>query len=313
LEVIVRRFFAFAALLGLLAFARPARALDPLPDVYYGSGYIGWTLPADAKLWAMENLMEGLRNPDLSERQKVMKSIGFEKIRVGRELLWPEIEQPIEVETKWLGVERRKEAILTMPVRGRHAWIMVLFRQDANDETYWRPFQLLKFDAEPVEGIQVSYPDILGDQIYQVRVKHLSKDDIYGTRRVDSIFKFDEKQLRLTYQETDNFYRSGKFQGDPTKIHQELSFKGDQRIQRKVEIKTYPFMPAPEFYHYEESNVKPRKVMKASESFSWNPQNFSFYDPIAELEKLVTHKSPWVRREAARRLGEILKTSYPQL
>jgi hypothetical protein len=311
--MIVRRFFFMAALLAAAAASPSLRALDPLPAVYYGAGYLSWVLPADAKLWSMEKLLEALRDKDLPRRQATMKAIGFQKIRVGRQLLWPEIEQPYKVETKWLGIERRKEAILTMPAHGRHAWIMVLFRQDANDETYWRPFQFLKFDTDPVEGIEVSYPDILGDQIYFIRVKHLSKDDIYGTRRVDSIFKFDEKQLRLAYQETDNFYRAGKFQGDPVKIHQELDFPGNQRIVRKIEVKTYDFMPAPEFYHYEESNVKPRHVATAKETFSWDPQNFSFYDPQAELEKLVTHPSPWVRREAARRLGELVKTTHPQL
>lgn len=311
--MIVRRFFIMAVLLIMGTVSSRLSALDPLPAVYYGSGYLSWLLPADAKLWSMEKLMERLRDKDLARRQEAMKDIGFQKIRVGRQLLWPEIEQPFKVEAKWLGIDRRKEAILTMPAHGRYAWVMILFRQDANDETYWRPFQFLKFDTDPVDGIETSYPDILGDQIYFIRVKHLSKDDIYGTRSVESIFKFDEKQLRLTYQETDNFYRAGKFQGDPVKIHQKLDFPGDQRIIRKIEIKTYDFMPGPEFYHYEESNVKPRRAASTKETFSWDPQNFSFYDPQAELKKLVTHSSPWVRREAARRLGELVKTTHPQL
>jgi hypothetical protein len=308
-------FLAAGAVLSALLFglAKPALALDPLPDVYQGPGYISWVLPQDAKLWAMEKLMERLRDPDMKARREAMKEIGFEKIRVGRELFWPEIEQPIKVDTKWLGVDRRKEAIMTMPVRGRHAWVMILFRQDANDETYWRPFQFLKFDAEPVEGISVSYDDILGDEIFFVHVKHLAKDDIYGRRRVDSLFKFDEKQIRLTYQETDHFYRAGKFQGDPTRISQSLKFKGDQHLNRDIEVRTYPFMPDPEFEHYTDAQLTPRRVQHAKESFAWDPQNFSFYDPEAELAKLVRNPSPWVRREAARRLGEIMKTTHPQL
>ena len=59
--------------------------------------------------------------------------------------------------------------------------------------------------------------------------------------------------------------------------------------------------------------MKPRRTFSFSESFSWTPQNFSFYDPAAELEKLALNKSPEVRRDAARRLGEILKTTHAQL
>lgn len=299
--------------LALLCGGSRLAALDPLPDVHHGSGYLSWMLAKDSKRWAMEKLMERLRDPDLVYRQKAMKEIGFEKFRVGRSLMWPEIEQPLKVETSWLGIERRKLAVMTMPVKGHHAWIMILFRQDGNDEAYWRPIQFLKFDTDPVEGLQMDFPDINGEQIYFLQVKHLVKDDIYGSRIALSLFKFDEKQLRLTFQETDRFYRGGKFQGDPTKVKQVLKYPGDQHIVRTLEAVTFPFMKGPEFYQYEEENVSPRRTEKAVERFAWTPQFFSFYDPEAELEKLVTHKSKWVRRDAARRLGEVLKTTHPQL
>jgi hypothetical protein len=301
------------AIVSLLALGRPALALDPLPDIYEGPGYISWQVQQDAKLWRMEVLLERLRDPDLKEREKAMRAIGFEKFRVGRNLMMPEIIQPILVETKWLGIERRKHAILSLPLKGKHLWVLVVFRQDSNDEAYWRPYQFLKFDTDPNEGLRTSYPDIMGDQIYFLGLRHVAKNDVYGHRKVQSFFKYDEKQLRLAYQETDNYYRVGQFQGDPQRLEVEHVFKGDQRIIRKVVVKTYPFMPGPEFYNYEENNVKPRKTERFSESFSFNPQNFSFYEPMAELEKLVNHKSALVRREAARRLGENMKTTHPQL
>ena len=305
--------YRIAGLVLMLALSAGARALDPLPDVYHGAGYISWQVRADAPLWRMETLLERLRDPNIADRRKAMHDIGYEQGRVGRELMWPEITQPIKVEEKWLGIERRKLAVLTAPVKGSHAWTMVIFRQDSNDEAYWRPFQFLKFDTEPTEGLVVDFPDINGELIYFMQVKHVVKDDVYGWRKVDSIFKFDEKQLRLTYQEPYDYYRNGKFQGDPLRLSQKLTFKGDQRIRRELTIKTYPFMPGPDFYNYEEHNVKPRHTEKASERFSWDPQNFSFYNPIDELEKLVGNKSAFVRREAARRLGEVLKTTHPQL
>jgi hypothetical protein len=293
--------------------AAPLRALNPLPEIYQGPGYLSWQVQEDARLWQMETLLERLRDPNMAEREKAMKEIGIEKFRAGRSLVMPEIIQPMHADLKWLGIERRKHAILSLPIKGKHLWLLVLFRQDSNDEAYWRPYQVLRFDTDPVEGLTLSYPDILGDQIYFLGVKHLVKDDMYGVRKVQSFFKYDENRVRLTYQETDNYYRAGQFQGDPQRLKVELTMKGDQRILRHIEVKTYPFMPGPEFFNYEESNVKPRKVETASESFSFNPQNFSFYDPEAELEKLVTNPSAYVRREAARRLGERLKTTHPQI
>ncbi len=307
------KFFCTLAAALFFAAARPAAALDPLPDAYHGPGFVSWLSHQDAKLWAMEKLMEALRNPDLAEKRKAMQAIGFQKLRVGRSLMWPEIEQPVSVETKWLGIDRRKLAVMTMPARGRNTWFMILFRQDSNDEAYWRPVQVLKFDNDPAAPFEISFPDINGEQIYFVQVRHLVKDQPIGVRVATSIFKFDEKQLRLTFQETDGFYRRGWFQGDPTKVEQQLEFKGDQRIRRKVTVRTYPYMKDPEFFKYEDANVTPRKTEKAEERFSWNPQLFSFYHPVDELEKLVRNKSPWIRREAARRLGEIMKTTHPQL
>lgn len=300
-------FAVLLALPGLMA------ALDPLPDIFYGPGYISWQIQQDAKLWRMETLLERLRDPNLKEREKTMRQIGFEKFRVGRNLVMPEIIQPLHVETKWLGIERRKHAILSLPLKGKHAWVVIVFRQDSNDEAYWRPYQFLKFDTEPAEGLVLSYPDIMGDSIYFLGIKHLVKNDVYGHRKVQSLFKYDEKQLRLSYQETDNYYRGGQFQGDPQRLEVTHSYKGDQRIVRNVVVKTYPFMPGPEFFNYEESNVSPRKTERFTEKFSFNPQNFSFYDPEVELGKLVNHASPHVRREAARRLGETMKTTHPQL
>lgn len=290
-----------------------ARALEPLPDIYEGPGYLSWQVRADAKLWRMETLLERLRDPDIKEREKAMMDIGFEKFRVGRSLMMPEIIQPIHVDMKWLGIERRKHAILSLPIKGRQSWVLIVFRQDSNDEAYWRPYQFLKFECDPVEGLELSYPDIMGDMIYFLGVRHTAKSDVYGHRKVQSYLKYDEKQLRLAFQETADYYRGGKFQGDPQRLKQELVFKGDQRIVRRLTIKTYPFMPGPEFYNYEEHNVTPRKTEEVTETFFFNPQNFSFYDPMAELEKLMTHASAYVRREAARRIGENMKTTHPDL
>ncbi len=311
--MIFRRILTLAALAGLLALTRPAVALDPVPEVYQGLGYSTWMLPQDAKGWSLEDLLERLRDPDDKKRHAAMKAIGFQKTRADRTLFWTEIEQPIKAETRFLSSERRKLAVVTMPVAGRHAWFLVLMVQNAGGENYWRPVQFLRFDTDPTVALQTSYHDVLGDQVFLLRVKHLGRSDIYGTRRLDTIFKYDEQRLRQAYQETDDFYRPGKFQGEAMRLKQDLEFRGDQRIRRSVTVKTYDFMKGPEFFQYEESGVKPKKTETASESFSWNPQNFSFYDPRAELQKLRSHKSAWIRSEAARRLGEILKTSAPGL
>ena len=105
------RIVSLITMVALLGLAGPARALDPLPDIYEGPGYISWELPQDAKLWRMETLLERLRDPNVQDREKAMREIGFEKFRVGRELMMPEIIQPIHVDMKWLGIERRKQAL----------------------------------------------------------------------------------------------------------------------------------------------------------------------------------------------------------
>ena len=113
-----------------------------------------------------------------------------------------------------------------------------------------------------------------------------------------------------------DFYRAAKFQGQALKLDQELVFKGDQKIVRKLVLKTYPFMKREEFDKYE--GVKPKEatpatVTKVQETFAWNPIDFNFYQSDQELEKLVKHKSPLIRRDAARRLGESMRTTHKQL
>jgi hypothetical protein len=148
-------------------------------------------------------------------------------------------------------------------------------------------------------------------------VRHLAKDSIYGRARVDSIFRWDERgRLRLTFQELADAYRPGRFQGEALRLQQSFTFKGDQVIRREISMKSYPWMKREEWEQYrsvDAPKVPAAKVWTVRETFAWNPVDFNFYGAEQELTKLVKDKSPFVRREAARRLGEHLKTTHPQL
>lgn len=301
----------------LLGWAVGLRALDPLPIVQQGPGYRTWTLEQDLPLLKLEDAMAGLRSPDQRTYLETLHKLGIVKELVGRELAWPQFVQPIKAEAQFMSFERRKLGVLTAPIDGHHKWYAVILRQEGNGEAYWRARQVFVFDTDPVEGYAQDFPDILGDDIRFWEVRHIIKDDIYGRARVTSIFKWDERgRARLTFQEMADAYRTGKLIGEAQRLEQQLIFKGDQRIVRKLKIKTYPWMKRDEFDHYQAVNPKqaePSKVVDLSETFAWDPADFNFYGAEQELEKLVKNKSPYLRREAARRLGEHEKTAHPQL
>jgi hypothetical protein len=304
-------------LVALLALAGAARALDPLPNVETGPGFSTWTLEADHPLLKLEDAMADLRSADPIRHAAVLQALGIKKEMQGRELKTPDIAQPIEATTQFLSFERRKLAILTAPIRGRDKWYAVVLREEGNGEAYWRARQVFLFVTDPVAGIGQSFPDILGDDIRFWEVEHSIKDDIYGRAQVSSIFKWDEiGRMRLTYQEISDGYRTAKFQGQALRLEQRLVFKGDQKIVRELDLRTYPWMKREEFEHYlgvKAKDATPAKVQHLKESFAWDPADFNFYDAAQELEKLVRNKSPFIRAEAARRLGEHLKTAHPQL
>jgi hypothetical protein len=306
-----------AALLALLLTASPLLALDPLPDVQQGPGYVTWTLEADRPLVKLEDVMERLRRGDERRYLEGLQQLGIKQELAGRELAWPALVQPIQAQAQFLSFERRKLAVLTAPIEGRHKWYAVILRQEGNSEAYWRARQVVVFDTDPIEGYRDAFPDILGDDIRFWQVEHVMQDDIYGRARVTTIFKWDERgRMRRTFQEMADTWRAGKFIGEAQRLKQELVFKGDQRIVRKVTVKTFPWMKREEWERY--SGVKPpeaapSKVIHLTESFSWDPADFDFYGAEQELTKLVKDKSPLIRRDAARRLGEHLKTAHPQL
>ncbi len=295
----------------LVGLASMARALDPLPVVLAGRGYQTWSLNQDGKQWRLEGILHDLRSKDRRVYEAAMKDLGFMKERLNRDEVWPELQQPIEAKVSFFSFERRKLGMLTAPIHGKHQWYLVLLRQEGVDEAYWRPIQFFIFDTDPVEGLQLEFPDLLGDDIRFLQVRHLGKDDIFGRAHAISLFRYDEKRMRLTWQEFDRYWRAGKFQGDPTRIEQSLSSKGDQKFTRKLAVKSWPFMVREEFDKYEET--EPRKTYTVEERFVWNPISFNFYGDVEELTKLVKHASPLVRREAARRLGENMTTTHPQL
>jgi hypothetical protein len=306
-----------AFLLALTLVASPLLALDPLPDVQQGPGYVTWTLEADRPLVKLEDVMERLRRGDERRYLEGLQQLGIKQELAGRELAWPDLIQPIQAETQFLGFERRKMAVLTAPIQGRHKWYAVILRQEGASEAYWRARQVVIFDTDPVDGYHQSFPDILGDDIRFWLVDHVMQDDIYGRARVSTIFRWDERgRMRRTFQEMADTWRAGKFIGEAQRTKQVLVFKGDQRIVRHVTVKTYPWMKREEWERY--SGVKPpeaapAKVLHLTESFSWDPADFDFYGAEQELTKLVRDKSPLIRRDAARRLGEHLKTAHPQL
>lgn len=304
------------AFLAVLSLAPRAWSLDPVPVVEQRQGFKTWMIESDHPLLRLEDALHDLRSTDRRTYEKALLDLGLQKRLEGRSLEWPELEQPIEAKTSFLSFERRKLGIITAPLRGRHRWLAVILRQAGNNEAYWRASQVFEFETDPVEGYAQEFPDINGEDINFWLVKHLSKGDIYGHARVTSIFRFDEKRLRLVYHEAGQFWRAGKFQGEALHLNQTLVFKGDQKIVRKLELKSYPFMKREEFERYEGVKAKeatPAKVTKVEESFAWNPVDFNFYQSEQELEKLVRHKSPLIRRDAARRLGENLKSTHPQL
>ena len=311
-----RRTALFALVIGAGLLARPAFSLDPLVVVEQGPGFKTWMIEAHRPLLKLEDVLHDLRSPDRRTYLKALDDLGLQQRMVGRELAWPEVEQPIEAKTAFLSFERRKLAVISAPLRGRNEWLCIVLRQEGNGEMYWHAVQAFDFDTDPIDGYSQDFPDINGEDIDFWLVKHVNKDDIYGRARVTSIFRYDEKRLRLVYHEAADFYRAGKFQGDALSLKQTLVFKGDQKIIRKLDLSSYPFMKREEFEHYEgvkAPQAKPAKVTQVQESFAWNPVDFNFYQSDQELEKLVRSKSPLIRRDAARRLGENMKSTHPQL
>ena len=306
-----------ALLIAFLGLAATARALDPLPDVLVEPGFRTWTLEGDRPLVKLEDAVAGLRSRDAITHARTLEALGIKKEMEGREPAVPDIDTPVEATAQFLGFERRKMAVITAPVRGHHLWYAVILRQEGGGEAYWRARQVFIFDTDPVEGYSQSFPDILGDDIRFWQVNHIIKDDVYGRARVSSLLKYDDVgRMRLTFQEMSDGYRTAKFQGQALRLTQDLVFKGDQTIVRRIELRTYPWMKREEFEHYlgvKPEDAVPAKVEKLRETFTWDPADFSFYGAAQELEKAVRNPSPYIRAEAVRRLGEHLKTSHPQL
>ena len=163
------------------------------------------------------------------------------------------------------------------------------------------------FDTDPAKGLNFDWPDILDDAIPMMAVRHLEQNATYGNMQVMSLFKFDERRLRLTWQETDDHWRAGKFTGTPTWTKQNLKF-GNQRIERTLTQSQHLYTEGEEIERY--IGEEPYRVLKGKEIFSWNPMGFSFYHAEDELLKLKSNSLPEIRRQAARRLGLILKTSH---
>jgi hypothetical protein len=312
---LLRLALSAALLTALLPFS--GHALKPLPVVLQGQGYHSWMAPEDAKTWRMERLLYELRQKDEGLRTRALKQLGFGKQRFSRTLMWRQWIEPIQVEEKWLGFERRTMAVLWAPYDGKLGYAMVVFVRDGIDPDYWKPWQLFEFDTDPAQGLKVEFPDILDDKIYYLSVRHMVKDDIYGNRQVITLFKDDERggdrQMLPVWQETDEYFRSGKFAGDPWWLSQKLTY-GNQRIEREVTVKHYTYTKRGEEVRYLEApydGVKSTETMR--ERFSWNPADFHFYDAVTELEKLVRDKHPEIRSQAARRLGFLLSTTHPQI
>ena len=316
------------AILAAVLMPQQGRAIEPQPMVTSGDGWQTWMVPKDAKLWRLEALLQDLRRDEKkpfrdmdseaagiqtpSQREKVLRQLGIQPVRIGRSLHMPKIQSPIKVVTRRLGFEWRKQAILTMPVYGRHKWITVLFQQDSNDQRYWRPYQVFYFDTHAERGFNVDFPYILGDEIlpddiHFMAVRHSNKNDPKGRQQVLTLFKSDEKRMREVFQETDFHWMAGKFAGNPTWHSHKLVF-GNQRIDRTITERQYLYMEAEEWEEYE--GLDPYRTVTGKERFSWNPMSFSFYHAQDELEKLRDNKMPFIRRHAARRLGLILKNSH---
>jgi hypothetical protein len=300
------------ALLPLSAFCLPEH-----PVVLKGLGYRTWMAPTDAKAWQMESLVYELRQKNETLRTQALGELGFERTRVDRTLMWRAWAEPIKVEQSWLGFERRTLAVMTAPYQGGLQQVLIVFTRQGDDQQYWKPWQIFEFDTDPAQGLQVSYPDILSDGIHELAVRHQVKGDIYGSREVVTVFKNDERggerQLLPVWQETVEAFRSGKFEGDPQWMSATLAY-GNQHIIRKATFKHYDYTQRAEDGRYLEAPYdKPKRVDHYTERFSYNPVDFSFYDSLTELEKLVRGKNPELRVQAARRLGSLLSTSHPQL
>lgn len=300
-----------------LALAAPAAALDPLPTVHPGQGFRTWAIEADRPLVKLETVMHDLRHTDRRSYEKALEALGIGKQPLGRGFAYPELVQPIQASAQFLGFERRKMAVLSAPVRGKHRWYAVVLRQEGSGEAFWRARQVFVFDTDPVEGYSQDFPDVNGEDIRFWLVRHLGNTGIHGRVRLDSIFRWDERgRLRLTFQEVADAYHPGRFQGEARRLRHELEFRGDQTIRRTLRVLSYPWMKREEWERYsrvQAPDAPPAGVVTVRERFAWNPADFNFYGAEQELEKLVKDRSPFVRREAARRLGDTLKTTHPQL
>lgn len=290
-----------------------ASSLEPPLQVVKGQGFQSWAAPESARSWRLDRLAYELKDRNHVRREKVLEELGFERARVGRTLHWQDLEEPITMQSVKLSFSDRPLTVVSFPHKGRGTWALVVFEQqpEKDDLRFWRPRQLFIFDTDPVPGLGLKYPDILSDGMQEMAARHLVKDGVHGNREVVSIFKWDERgpdaRLRLTWQETDLEYRAGKFQGKPSWTESKLTY-GNQRIERSVRVRQYAFTDEGELEHYK--GVEPTRTENYRERFSWNPAQFLFYDGRTELEKLSRNKSELVRREAARRLGNILSTSH---
>lgn len=310
----MRRAALFLAFFGLGA---GLLALDPLPQVQQGPGYRTWTLEADLPLVKLEDVLMALRMDDQRNYEEALRDLGIQKVQTGPLLAWPKLVQPMEAVTEFLSSDRRKLAVLTAPIDGHHQWYAVLLRQEGNGEAYWRARQVFVFDTDPVDGYHQSFPDVLGDDQRFWQVDHLTASDIYGRLRVTSLFRWDEiGRARLTFQEAARAWHAGKFIGQAQRLKQELVYKGNQHIVRKLTLDLDPWMKREEWEHYSgvpTAEAPASKQIHLEETFAWDPVDFNFYGAEQELAKLVRAKSPFIRGEAARRLGEHLKTAHPQL
>ena len=90
-------------LISLAAFALAAvlptdsRAISPQPVVEYAEGYKTWMAPKEAKRWRLETLLYELRQDNDKLKDKTLKQLGIARVRVGRNLLRPKIDEPVQV------------------------------------------------------------------------------------------------------------------------------------------------------------------------------------------------------------------------
>lgn len=306
-----------ALLLAALGLAAPAWALDDPPQEQAYPGLRTWTLEADKPLLKLEDAMAALRSSDRMTYEKAMRDLGLPQESDARgHRAWPRLAQPVRATAQFLGRERRKMAILSAPVLGRHRWLAVLLRQEGRGENAWRARQVFVFDTDPAPGLGQAFPDVLGDGARFWQVEHFVPKGYRAQAHVTSLLRWDERgRMRLCFQESSDYYRSGKLQGQALRLTHKLAFKGDQQVRRRVTLKTWPWMRREDFDRYERPGhaVKPSKQEELEESFAWDPVQFDFYGPEQELGKLVNAPAPYLRAEAAKRLGERLKTAPAQM